>query len=294
MAYPNLLTAVTAAALFFVLQLACNTVAAQDCSTITECGSCLDESCNWWAAAQSCISTCGIIAETSCYSLQEDETSAVTCERAANSDADLTICDDYTDCSSCVGQILSDGTSTCQWYPSVDGSASYCSSTCDSDECGVTECPPCSVNTECGGCLYSSCAWATDLGCVDSCSETADVGCFTLDTEGTSTARASAVEEICTVAGNQQADAALCSGLTDCTTCVATVLSDDTTTCQWFDNNGSTYCASACGMDGCGSTTCSAPETTSAPTETPAAAAGSTSLVVTGLLLGYSGLVFVF
>lgn len=285
----NLFTA-AAVALFLVLQQSHSPVAAQDtCSGITACGECLDSSCHWWAAAQSCISTCDIIAETSCYSLTDGETSDVTCERAANSDADLTLCEALTDCSSCVGQVLSDGVSTCQWFPSVDGSGAYCYSRCDGEDCGLTQCQPCSEYNSCSGCLYSSCAWATDAGCVDSCSLVADVGCFTKDSDVSSTARANPVDEICTIADTLQADAALCSGVSDCTTCVDTILSDGATTCQWFVNGGGSYCASACGMDGCGLFTC--PAETAPPTNTPIAAAGSISLVLTGLLLGYSSLV---
>jgi uncharacterized protein YodC (DUF2158 family) len=299
MAPSNLFTT-AAVALFFVLQLSSSpVVVAQDaCSGITACGECLDSSCNWWAPALSCISTCGIIAETSCYSLTDGEASDVTCERAANSDADLVLCDDFTDCSSCTGQVLSDGVSKCQWFPPSDGTASYCSSRCDGDDCGLAECPPCSANDSCGSCLFSACAWAAEAGCVDSCDQVADVACFTTDSVVASTARASDVQDICLIADTQQADASLCSAVSECTSCVGTILSDGTTSCQWFDMMGSSYCASACGMDGCGVSTC--PAETDAPaveeqTEPPiAAATGSASLIVTGLVLGYSSLVFLF
>lgn len=54
-----------------------------------------------------------------------------------------------------------------------------------------------------------------------------------------------------------KADDELCSGMTNCTSCVDAVLSDGESTCQWFAMDGDNgYCGSGCGMDGCGATAC--------------------------------------
>lgn len=292
----NFVNAITAAVLFLLLQVL-NPAAAQDnCPSRTSCTDCLDASCSWWTAAESCIELCDLISETSCWTSQEDETTTATCERAANIDSDLTTCVALTDCSSCLGQVLADGTSTCQWYPSVDGSATFCTHKCGADGCGATECPTCDQNMSCDSCLSSACAWAPAAGgCMDSCGMVADAACFDVDTDISAAAatgrQSSTVGDICSVADSQQADAAQCAGLTGCTECVGSVLSDGTSTCQWFADAGS--CASACGMDGCGETTCptdDVPAEADSPTQAPVSGATATSFAigVTGVLVGAS------
>jgi hypothetical protein len=64
-----------------------------------------------------------------------------------------------------------------------------------------------------------------------------------------------AADEICTVAEDAEADADLCSSKSGCGSCVDTVLTDGASTCQWLSNVE--FCASGCGMAGCGETTCS-------------------------------------
>jgi hypothetical protein len=112
----------------------------------------------------------------------------------------------------------------------------------------------CDGIASCEECLDSSCAWRrVDKICISSCCSTdsASNGCCSLlqsNFDGIM-----AADEICTVAENVEADADLCSSKSDCGFCVDTVLTDGTSTCQWFSNGD--FCASGCGMDECGETT---------------------------------------
>jgi hypothetical protein len=74
-------------------------------------------------------------------------------------------------------------------------------------------------------------------------------------------------EEICASAAGQIIDKEICSNMSDCAACVGTALMDNATTCQWFEV-GTGYCDSACGMNGCGTTTCNL-TVESAPSLTP-------------------------
>ena len=120
--------------------------------------------------------------------------------------------------------------------------------------------PACSARQTCRDCLLdadaapSSCAWVPVEGCMDSCDRIADAACYTH--------RAFADEgldgrQICARAAADEADARLCGTKGDCASCTAAVLSDGSTTCQWFDDGGG-FCGSGCGMIGCGVTTCDA------------------------------------
>ena len=113
--------------------------------------------------------------------------------------------------------------------------------------------PNCGAFTNCIDCLnQEGCdAWSTGQ-CFPTCSNAPqDTSCYSQEfINGTPDA-------ICMQADNDNADAELCAGMSDCTSCVDTVLSNGTSACQWFAE-GDGYCASGCGMMGCGLTVCPA------------------------------------
>jgi len=110
----------------------------------------------------------------------------------------------------------------------------------------------CITQTSCNECLDNSCAWTPQEGCLKSCDIIADINCY--DASSTITN-----DETCSQADEDESDLALCSGLSDCTSCVdTTLLSDSTTTCKWFEgsNQNDGFCGSQCGLLGCGETAC--------------------------------------
>ena len=263
-----------------------------DCAMNASCNDCLESnnnSCAWVPGIGSsagegsdCIESCDMIADVSCYSTQyfdSNLTAADICEIADNNQGDAELCNSQSDCTSCVDSVLSDGKRTCQWFQVEDDG--YCGNGCGMLGCGETTCPTSSNNdndgdgdgdgdsdecetksSSCRDCLGggSSCAWIPGLGCIESCDMIADVSCYSssayLDSDRTA-------DEICAVAGTDQADASLCGSQVDCMSCVFAVLSDGTSTCQWFlfDGDdaarGGGYCGHECDMLGCGDTTCS-------------------------------------
>merc|ERR1719410_119257 len=79
-----------------------------------------------------------MIADARCYSFQyfENMTSEAICAVADSKEADSDLCGSQTDCSSCVGSVLSDGINTCQWFEE-----GFCASGCNMIGCGETICP---------------------------------------------------------------------------------------------------------------------------------------------------------
>jgi hypothetical protein len=130
----------------------------------------------------------------------------------------------------------------------------------------------CNNATNCLDCLTTDGCDAWSVGsCFDSCtSAPQDVSCYSSEFFLNQT-----VEEICTIHDTQMANEALCAALTDCGSCVTTLLADGASVCQWFDNgDGEGFCNSQCTMDGCGVTTCSVDtNTTTTPTNNPCASA---------------------
>jgi len=140
----------------------------------------------------------------------------------------------------------------------------------------------CFEKTSCRECFDGGCEWS-EAGCLDDCDMIADVGCYRLQYfEGMT------VDEVCTVADNDKADSTLCSSQADCSSCVGSVLSDGVNTCQWFEDVG--FCASACGMIGCGETTCPS-ETVSAVGDTVLKAIDAVEESATGITSSASDLV---
>lgn len=129
--------------------------------------------------------------------------------------------------------------------------------------------------TSCSECLgdssgksgVSSCGWAPGFGCLDSCSVIADVSCYSAATTSGSGSPsvgfdADTTDVVCAIADADQADDALCLAKPDCTSCVATGLSNGIDTCMWFvndnilSNSDIGWCGSGCNMIGCGVFTC--------------------------------------
>ena len=114
------------------------------------------------------------------------------------------------------------------------------------------------VQSQCDGstcmeCLDgTSCGWAVGL-CLDDCDQIADVSCWSQEYFPGKTA-----EELCQMAADSAADDQLCGSQTSCEDCVAAVLSDGVSTCQWLETeDGSEFCQSGCGLLGCGKDKCS-------------------------------------
>ena len=120
----------------------------------------------------------------------------------------------------------------------------YCDANCMDY---TTSCRECLNNSD--GTTGESCVWVPVVGCIESCSTIADTSCFDQSNYPTSS-----VDEICTIVDNAQDDVELCQRQFDCTSCTDSILSDGTSTCQWFEIGE--FCASGCGMDGCGTSTC--------------------------------------
>jgi hypothetical protein len=129
----------------------------------------------------------------------------------------------------------------------------------------ATACVECMESEGCGFWQPGVAAGSTGL-CADRCL-IMDLACYSMASvpiaaarDDETTAAAAPVnrsQEICQVVANDAADAALCGskgGNGGCEACVATVLSDGRSTCQWFANFEA--CVSQCGMLGCGETTC--------------------------------------
>ena len=106
------------------------------CSVKSSCRECLDGGCDW--SEVGCLDSCDMVADVSCYSSQyfDNMTSDEICTAADNDNADSVLCGDQTDCSSCVGSVLSDGVNTCQWFKE-----GFCASGCNMIGCGEITCP---------------------------------------------------------------------------------------------------------------------------------------------------------
>ena len=134
----------------------------------------------------------------------------------------------------------------------------------------------CSVLTTCSECLENEgCAHWTVDECHASC-VVADASCYT----NSGGVTGMTIDEICTKADDDRKDSALCGSMTDCTSCVEAVKSDDKT-CMWFENG---YCDIGCNMSGCGSTDatiCAAGSTTSTQAAIAGGTVGATTTQVT-------------
>lgn len=234
--------------------LAWMTALVTSCSNNTSCDDCLEEECVWVPVA-GCLESCDVIADTACFDLMNypENTVEEVCALVEAAGSDSALCGMQDDCESCVSTTISDG-KTCQWF-SQD---SYCSSACGMNGCGDTVCSAdpnitlpmndCGDYETCGDCLAETCAWTPSEGCLESCDIIADTSCF-------SPSNSTDIESICSAADEGETNQELCMAQTDCGSCVNTLLSDDITSCQWFEDGA--YCSSACGMDGCGTMTCS-------------------------------------
>ena len=192
-----------------------------DCDAKISCDECLESSCDWYNGP-GCSDDSVMIADIARYSINDSspDTVADVCQRAANDQADASLCNGTfgTDCTSCVELVLSDGVSTCQWVEELG----LCIPECGMMGCGVSVCPlfddgaplltegtsdtppttvdtgggsNCSTKTSCGECVGASdadgasltCAWVPALfyesmPCTSmSCDLVADPNCYSME-----------------------------------------------------------------------------------------------------------------
>jgi hypothetical protein len=149
------------------------------------CTDCLDEGCAW-TSVQGCIASCDIIADAACFQVggPGNENVEDICSVAEEAEVDVQLCSEQQDCGSCVGTVLSDGNSTCQWFASGE----FCQSGCGMDGCGDTVCSStgvpasvCEQYQNCEECLDEACVWSNEAGCLESCDSIADGACFEFD-----------------------------------------------------------------------------------------------------------------
>jgi hypothetical protein len=111
-------------------------ILAMDCEDHDTCDECLEDMCSW-APSVGCLESCDVIADTPCFvSSNTSTTIEETCMASEESVADEMICTSNLDCGTCVGTLLSDGMTTCQWFEE----GAYCSSGCGIMGCGTTSC----------------------------------------------------------------------------------------------------------------------------------------------------------
>ena len=87
-----------------------------------------------------CKDSCDMIVDTRCYSLSTFPYMAAVqiCSVADNDAVDNDLCYSQMDCSLCVGTVLSNGVSTCQWFKET----ATCTPRCNAlGGCGETTCP---------------------------------------------------------------------------------------------------------------------------------------------------------
>jgi hypothetical protein len=257
------------------------------CNSVESCNECLEtEGCGFWQSI-GCASECAV-EDISCFTVSDDEPVDDVCQVAENELADTALCMEQSGCDDCVATTLSDGISTCQWFPEVEACVAGCGmqgcgeTTCavedddgdedDEDKDNVTEStvPPSSFNnssetppasdddddcdewTICGDCVRTErCVWQQVGGggsCAAECLND-NATCWSWEPFFEAI-----IEVVCQSAVNYEAEAILCSNKKSCGDCVATKLSNGTSTCQWFDEGQ--YCGNACNMNGCGVTTC--------------------------------------
>jgi len=80
--------------------------------------------------------------------------------------------------------------------------------------------------------------------------------------------RVETVSDVCTRAANDEADASLCGGMDDCSSCIGAILLDGKSNCVWHEQFE--FCTSeVCGLAGCGSSTCGTSRETRPPVDEP-------------------------
>ena len=108
------------------------------------CDSCLNAGCAY-LGGQNCISSCSIIADTSCYDTSTfPNVTNITeiCSRAETIENDATLCSNQNTCTGCLGASLAVPDQSCTWY-AVSGSQSSqsrCCLSCDVPGTAVTTC----------------------------------------------------------------------------------------------------------------------------------------------------------
>ena len=113
-------------------QEADNIVICPDFDTRFDCPGCLAAGCIYAGSTGECLSNDCNATTTTCWDasdpLLENYTQLEICFQADNRAADQALCKAATTCESCVSFLLSDGESTCSWFPATGS--------CSADPCG--------------------------------------------------------------------------------------------------------------------------------------------------------------
>ena len=169
------------------------------CAGMTSCTDCLGAVvCDWYGSI--CSHYTVMIADIPKYTVDRSTTVEQVCEGAALENADRNLCGSQADCQSCTSTVLSDGVSTCWYYPEFGGCFAE---RCNMVGCGQNTCKDpvpvpeetstidCSSKMTCEECVGDSdngapwCAWVPvyfyerGSGCTnESCDKIADPNCF--------------------------------------------------------------------------------------------------------------------
>ena len=244
------------------------------------CMECLEAGCVF--AVGQCLSDCMVIADAGCWDMNlfPNNSTDEICQIYEDGQADLALCAAQSDCDSCTSTLMSDGVSGCAWWPAREnGASSFCSAeVCNfMGDCGVETCVGASAgfaetvttgavpdDTQCGVVFSSppSCTDCLEAGCVLTSGECLsycaiqDVSCYDMKNYADNITTA----DVCQMFENDEDDAQLCAGLTECGACTSTTLSNGASTCSWHASEAGDFCSSEiCGMMGdCGVTTCPA------------------------------------
>mmetsp|Transcript_29751 Transcript_29751/g.70004 ORF Transcript_29751/g.70004 Transcript_29751/m.70004 type:complete len:335 (+) Transcript_29751:257-1261(+) len=105
-----------------------------------------------WAPGFGCLSSCSIIADADCYAGNDkDKDGTEICARADADVANEDFCYGMTDCASCTGAVLPDGSGgTCHWFGEEFGvqGGGWCGAPgCNMIGCGSPTCPGDTVST---------------------------------------------------------------------------------------------------------------------------------------------------
>eukprot|EP00542_Grammatophora_oceanica_P020229 CAMPEP_0194033458 /NCGR_PEP_ID=MMETSP0009_2-20130614/6149_1 /TAXON_ID=210454 /ORGANISM="Grammatophora oceanica, Strain CCMP 410" /LENGTH=392 /DNA_ID=CAMNT_0038674157 /DNA_START=86 /DNA_END=1264 /DNA_ORIENTATION=- len=229
------------------------------CMARTSCGPCLSEGCAW--ALGKCFPECMFLSDGMCYSADTPEEVETQCSSYDSMVADVETCSEAgDDCETCTSTTVPSTNEPCFWSDHGFGRGKcgpFCGfgSECGSQTCSDTTETESAINlgsckaSNCLECVTQGCGWAAGRICVSNCGFLADAACF----EGAD------AQAVCNKEEATRLDAQACSENRDCASCVATNMPSSGSPCQWKEFlNGRGFCQSACGMLGCGETTCSA------------------------------------
>ena len=252
----------------------------------TTCLECVSNDCGWVTTGL-CMVDCQYIADIPCYSAKtvpDATTAEQVCAVVQEQLDDRETCRVATKCADCVTLQKSNG-DPCAWLAATE--------TCETGECNILGCgettcsddngdgddnggsggggallPACQDATNCDDCLSLNCAWAASGTCLNSCSEIADMDCYSQEYF-----TKKSTFDICTLEEEERVDGDLCRAVKNCATCVTLIQSDQTSPCQWYvdETSDQAWCGTgeSCNMNGvCGSTECVTPVAATGTPET--------------------------